>query len=437
MSEQFSISWEWEPADGVSTPELSATFARLRVEVGENNLTLVEDKSSRSSRRSIYVALYPLAEWIAYNWWSLNYDSRPSRGYTRTADNRHSVGASGDGFKWPNLTMIPGGGRIRLVWRGESGFSAHSPIRFLSSGDTFVDREVVARELAGLVQATIGRLREMAVAGTALEEEWTHLQSMDPEEREFCIAAARLGLDPLSEGLDFEGEILRADSCIESPSAFLDFLEGARPGLIDESISWVHGGIDVLKEGGGPADEQPFSLIRQGIYSASMARYSHPWRTGWLQAQIARRVTGVADDARFDLAPYLSEVVNTSEDRGLLALGRAGAEPSSNLVISQKAPNFARRFTVARALWRQVATNDDLFIITNAYTDKQQIERAFAAELLAPAAGIAHVLDVEPGEAEQGDVDALAEYFDVSSILIEHQLENQLIGRSYAQWPSV
>ena len=77
---------------------------------------------------------------------------------------------------------------------------------------------------------------------------------------------------------------------------------------------------------------------------------------------------------------------------------------------------------MARALWRQVATDDTLFVITNAHTDRQKMERAFAAELLAPAAGIAGMLDVDPSDADQQDVDRLAEHFDVSGILIEHQL---------------
>jgi hypothetical protein len=42
------------------------------------NTPSVEDVGSTSSRRSVYVPLYPLAEWIAFNWWLLAANTRPA-----------------------------------------------------------------------------------------------------------------------------------------------------------------------------------------------------------------------------------------------------------------------------------------------------------------------------------------------------------------------
>jgi hypothetical protein len=42
-------------------------------------ITRVEEEATDASRRSIYVPLYPLAEWAAYHWWSLLADHRPGR----------------------------------------------------------------------------------------------------------------------------------------------------------------------------------------------------------------------------------------------------------------------------------------------------------------------------------------------------------------------
>ncbi len=53
------------------------TWARLEIHIGGECVALVEDQESRSSRRAIYCPLYPLAEWVAYNWWFLRADSRP------------------------------------------------------------------------------------------------------------------------------------------------------------------------------------------------------------------------------------------------------------------------------------------------------------------------------------------------------------------------
>jgi hypothetical protein len=76
--QEIKITWEWEPAESVRTPEHRATWARIEIKVGSDLVTLVEDRGSGSSRRSIYCPLYPLAEWVAYNWWFLLADTRPS-----------------------------------------------------------------------------------------------------------------------------------------------------------------------------------------------------------------------------------------------------------------------------------------------------------------------------------------------------------------------
>ncbi|MCA2186306.1 hypothetical protein [Nonomuraea cavernae] len=59
------------PSPGNLVCELRQTWARIEISVGAEYVTLLEDLESGSSRRSIYCPLYPLAEWAAYNWWSL------------------------------------------------------------------------------------------------------------------------------------------------------------------------------------------------------------------------------------------------------------------------------------------------------------------------------------------------------------------------------
>src|SRR6266702_5999609 len=86
----LNLRWEWEPAPAVRAAELRATLARLEISVGPDCITLVEDRESQSSRRSIYCSLYPIAEWVAFNWWFLRADARPAvelmRGIPRELD---------------------------------------------------------------------------------------------------------------------------------------------------------------------------------------------------------------------------------------------------------------------------------------------------------------------------------------------------------------
>jgi Zn-dependent peptidase ImmA (M78 family) len=99
-------------------------------------------------------------------------------------------------------------------------------------------------------------------------------------------------------------------------------------------------------------------------------------------------------------------------------------------VIGQARGESTQRFTLARALWHYLWEDTLFFLVTTAYTDRQKVERAFAAELLAPASGIAGLLGFDPAAASQEDVDLVAEALNVSPMVVQHQLENQLLHGS-------
>src|SRR5438874_4717883 len=85
------VEVDWEPADGVTTPELAATWCRLEIQVGQDHVTAVEDGRNASIRRGIYTSAYPLAEWFAENWWLLRAHVRPS-------------GTASSDWRWSNVT---------------------------------------------------------------------------------------------------------------------------------------------------------------------------------------------------------------------------------------------------------------------------------------------------------------------------------------------
>lgn len=104
-----------------------------------------------------------------------------------------------------------------------------------------------------------------------------------------------------------------------------------------------------------------------------------------------------------------------------------GAEGSSSLavVVGASVSPTAKRFASARAIGRHsLSPVRGLSLLTRAprqYTE--QTERAFAAELLAPADGIADVL---AGDYSDDALLRAAEHFDVSMTLVQRQVENQI-----------
>jgi Zn-dependent peptidase ImmA (M78 family) len=82
---------------------------------------------------------------------------------------------------------------------------------------------------------------------------------------------------------------------------------------------------------------------------------------------------------------------------------------------------------MSRALWHCIWDDSALFMVTSAHTYRQRIERAFAAELLAPAEGIAELLKSRPDSATQDEIETIARRFGVSSMVIDHQVRNRLL----------
>lgn len=433
---ELRVRWEWEPSGAVRAREHAATWARVEIWVGSECVTLVEDRESGSSRRSVYCPLYPLAEWIAYNWWFIQSDARPASGlavrwapdrsHTSALLRRHSIRGSGDGFLWPDLVIVPEGRQTRLVWRRDRSESADRVISYLNQGEALVDPTSVVQELEYVVSEVLTRLAEQGISDTPLHKEWEAIQQAHPEEAEFCHAAARLGLDPYSEVGPYQSSILRASELL-SGNLLNDFLDAVEPKNIDTALDWIESAGEVIR-----ADRKRGAEVRElrrELRHDLNRRSAFPWEVGWAQAKQVRSTLGIADTAPFDLKKYILGIEHISADRRLLAAGGPVQHNDPVVVTGQSQPVPARRFTLARAFWHHLWDEEDaLFLVTTAYTDRQKIERAFAAELLAPAAGVSRSLESTPEGATTEDMERVAAAFEVSPLVVRHQLQNQLLS---------
>ncbi|WP_146252196.1 ImmA/IrrE family metallo-endopeptidase [Streptomyces carminius] len=417
--------------------EHRVTWARLEISAGGETVTRIEDLDSGSSRRSVFVPLYPLAEWISFNWWILLHNSRLSRpdavanfDRLRLVDpgyKRNNFRSIGDGFAWPDLVIYSAGAHTNISWRPYSSPVARWKIRYIGAGDCSVDSQDLRTELARFVDSVIVRLEECGVRGTALQNEWESITGADPEEEQYCRAAARLGLDPYSEAAKHESEILRVAE--EVPEALLgDFMDAVDISRTPESLDWISRcmrAVDV-------SASEPLADVRS-IRSALTARRASvspfkPWESGWAQARAARGAASLGPLQRFSPGDYFEvSEIPSPEDR-IQAFGKNSGQGGKLIVGAPQGNARTRNFLLGRALWHSVAEPENRFLVTNSYTDRQKTERAFAAELLAPASGIAELLKKDPWAASLDDIDEVAEHFQVSSVLIKHQIENQLMS---------
>jgi len=201
----MALAATWLDVQGVRGREDAVTWCALRITVSGRVVTIVDNSRDGSVEQELRTSAYPLAEWIAQHWWSLQFDLRPAVmspelwTWSRVRDQRwlrsHNMRAAGNGLPWPDLTVLPEGDLVRLVWRDADG-EAGQPLTFLTSGDQHVIREDLVTALRQFVEQVIARLREHEVTGTPLQLEWDLITSSDADEVAFASAAARLGRTP-------------------------------------------------------------------------------------------------------------------------------------------------------------------------------------------------------------------------------------------------
>lgn len=408
---------EWQPADeSVHAAELRTTSARLELWAGEDCITLVEDPANGSIRRSIVVSLYPLAEWIAYSWWRLQFDGRPLTAGPQAPWPSHTTTAAGDGFCWPDLAVVPEGDIVRLRWR-PLHLQVGSPVRFLSRGTAWADRAQVMGALGSIVEAALGRLSESGVADTALQKEWDVLRSLDPEESAFCAAAARLGADPFSEGAELVEEIESVFRGVGNELA-LDLLDAAAPENLSTDVRWVQAQLSTLRTS-LPRGEAPLDRLRMSVAPiAGLTAGQPPWEIGWEAARRVRGELGLMPTEPWTSAKGLAVAVNELDDPGVVA-----ACIDAEMILARHMGPRSQRFAEGRALWHATSsTPGSPFLLTRAASTSQAIGRAFAAELLVPAEGIHTLVSRDFGD---DDVGRIGDHFEAPEQVVNHQIENQ------------
>ena len=173
---RFRVHWEDEPR--VREPLLRASWARLEILArdGERQLCLTDcvGERSQSLRRGIYRSVFPVAEWIVENWWSLLNESLRAdkfRGARLLAKNEslrpwvplHSLLAARGGFALPDLTLYRDGSRVvvRCV-PDPSEIETPYPVRFVRDVELRLPFAQIEAGLPDFVEAVTDRVRELA-----------------------------------------------------------------------------------------------------------------------------------------------------------------------------------------------------------------------------------------------------------------------------------
>jgi hypothetical protein len=418
---------EWQDPGAARGPELHATWARLQIAVEGEFVTRLYDTSLNSVRTGVYLPLYPLAEWIVTNWWALLYECvRPSQATSKAYGRRHNIRNASEGYALPSLEIRPTAGHFELTWQRRT--LPDCRLEFLRYGAATLASASVEDSLSTLVKRVIARLDEKGVADTVLQRDWMAIEAQDEDQTAFCRAAGAMGLDPFDLPSQIEDKIVNADHVLPD-SVESDFFEAAEPTRIDQQLQWVQEGLE-LADGG--SDLPALRSLRERLNGINGE--TTPWAQGYAFARRLRQELGLGDKERVDLAELgLGDAGGGAivehprhAQVGFDALTVVGSSGNPGFVVRQTLkPN--QRFACCRALFEYLCSPASATsLISSTVSDKQKRNRAFAAELLAPASLLEERLSGD--RIGSTELDELAQRFDVSSYVIEHQIRNHQLG---------
>ncbi len=372
LDNKLKFSIEWEDPCAAKGDELRATWCRLSIRVGQTPVTRVHDERAQTVREAVYCSAYPLAEWFAFNWWPLlNESERPS-----SAAERHNLRFAREGFALPNLEFFSEDSLVRAVWKPYRPASA--PVRFLDEGFALLERKAFASELQAFLGKVVARLESCGVSHSSLTDEWKAILETPGAEKEFCETAGALGLDPYNLEDQKADEIFSVTKNLPGEMRREFFLAADSNAL-------------TRKEFGLGSSTKPLSTDKLcGLKKGNLP------------------VIRVGDEHQLDgvikLPTNLGPQVATSKERA-----------------------SSKSYLLARALCEYLCSDsEESALLTRISSDRQKRNRAFAAELLAPAEGIRKLLS--GSRIARDELTEVAARLGVSEWLIEHQVQNHRIA---------
>jgi hypothetical protein len=212
---------------------------------------------------------------------------------------------------------------------------------------------------------------------------WTRITASisEPEERDYCIAAGRLGIDPYDEeapDISVLGNGLPA-------GLFADICDAVTINELQAATRWAKEGQKKIKK---------FSCIPiEGFGEAPTSSFQVPgWQDGYQAARSARKNLGVED---LNPRKVVDEIFGSAVTKDSPILGKSPPEALEGVAVRDgtslrpilpKSHARLRRSNLCRAAYLGWTSSTGASSgITSATTKRQQASRAFAAEILSPA----------------------------------------------------
>jgi len=431
---KIEFHFDWEDAGGPQGDELKATWARLSITYNDVPISEVQDFRSRSVKEYVLGPLYPLAEWIAINWWFLLGEAyTPQKSDPKDYWTRHNLMYAQDGYALPNLGISPSGSRAELEWKRLA--LKHHKTTFLSEGTGSIALDHLEEVLSDFVSQVVSRLDDFDLHDTFLHEEWEAIQRAGEEERKFCRIAASAGLDPYSIDEKFQQSIFEAHDKLPD-SMVKEFFSACHAAQMEAEMEAILAAI--AKITGNRADLTPIKKIRAKTQSYPPSGFE-PWHQGYQAARKLRECLGLNGSPVVEIRD-LERVLKLGSDDLTRTIESVPDLPNTITVVnginSHESPCFVFRrkgnekmtkFALCRSLYAYFfPESHGPHLVTKSLLDSQKRNRAFAAEFLVPAELLRNNIQHEVITEEE--IEELSDEWNVSSMIIGHQIRNHKIA---------
>ena len=406
------LSVDWEKAGRTFGDIDLLAVGVLRFFIGNTNVCETRTGGGGPISDPIPVSVYPLAEGLAMDWWSL-FGSR---------DVPHRLLAYRGGYALPDVRLRFDGSDFEVAC--SSGRHGNRPVDFSNDAVERVGRAEAESALGDFLDDTVARIEAGGVRESGLHAQWGLVQASraDPEEAAFCEAAGALGIDPYGIS-DADAAFLERSGAMFEGEPLAEFLTGLRSiPQQDNTLDWI---LEAERRPPGRCLLPAIRDMRNGAPDGHAVAGEGPSARGYRWARTARRALGAAHNERFRSIRALARrlgtpgflpapptagiraVVDSRDSETRVHLGRA-ANPRGNLFHLACAVGDA----VANPPARRAAVND----LREA--SRQACARAFAAEFLAP------VDEILSMRRDGHNVHSIAKEFGVLTGTVERQEGN-------------
>ena len=413
---RFSAEWV-DGARNVNAEE-RATLCDLQIFVGNENACVWYDPTTRETYQHVTIPAVHLAEGIASDWWMI-FGSR---------DRSHPILPYRTGFALPNLAFKFDGEAFEVA---ADPLSSENPqLRFWPTGSAALSRQEAELALSKFIERVVAKLAGDGVRNSEAELCWSRVSQSreDTDESAFCEAAGALGADPydISEAaasfIEAAGDLFSAETLIEFLAGVSSVSHSTRLEILASVKQAETSAADYSRL---PALHEVADAISAATAIASGERV---WAPSYRAARAFRQSMGIPGDAIFSSPEAIAKLLGGNNFRyagGLSGVSAVVSHVDNDIRIYLRKLGdktiWAENFAFARAIGTVMCFPDTQRSVVNALhgAERQASGRAFAAEFLAP---VERVLDM----CDDGrDVDEISGFFNVSPLVIQHQIENK------------